>query len=213
MRRAKLLFLAAGLTGALLTGCASQKTSKFSPAEDCVYIDKDGSISSALVETYEGEAVDAKDLEQYLKAAIIRYNKANGGQEVAENQSGNTEKLPVALQSVTVKDNTMKVLLDYASAEDLIKFRQTDDNADESNSISSIMVNPAGELTDLVKPDGSKPSVEELKALDGATTVTVEGGGRLMFSGKVLFVTEGTEKIDEYTVVVPDEKISSIVFK
>lgn len=221
MKKFKTLLLTAALTGALLTGCASQTASRFSPAESCIYIASDGSISSALVQEYEGQTIDEKDLKQYLSAAVIRYNRENGGKESAENQSGNTIKLPAALQSVTVEDGVMKAIFDYATAEDLMKFRQTADNDDTSNTITSLLVErlTAASANDsvpqykLMKMDGTKLSSEDFKELEGATAVTAQGSGVLMLSGKLLFMTEGAEQIDEYRVKLSEGKKISVVFK
>lgn len=220
MRKAGILLFTAVLTGTLLAGCAGKTGSRFSTAESCIYISQDGSLSSALVKAYEGVAVDEKDLNQYLEAAVIRYNKENGGAESAVN-SGGPDKLPAALQSVTVADGTMTAVFDYATVEDLMKFRHTADNEDTSNTLTSLRVekltaasgNDSVQRYKLLKPDQSKLTSEDFKLMEGATAVTAEGSGRIMFAGKVLFMTEGAEKIDDYTVQIPEGKKVSIVFK
>lgn len=221
MRKARLALLAVSLTGILLSGCASQATSRFTPADSCVYVAQDGSVSSALVKSYEGQTVEEKDLRQYLEAAVIRYNKENGGQESAQNQTGGTTRLPAAIQSLTVSDGVMKVIFDYASVEDLAKFRQTNDNADVSNTVTAVEVkkttdaDSAGWLSGgkFVKADGAEATPEELKADADALVASVEGGGAIMFSGKVLFMSDGLEKKDDYTVVAPDDQKSFVIFK
>ena len=221
MRKARLALLAVSLAGILLSGCASQAASKFSPADSCVYVAKDGSVSSALVKSYEGQTVDEKDLKQYLEAAVIRYNKENGGQESAQNQLGGANRLPAAIQSLTVSDGVMKVIFDYASVEDLKKFRQTNDNADESNTIAAVEVKKTADADSAgwfsegkyVKADGTAAATEELKADAEASVASLEGGGTVMFSGKVLFMSEGLEKKDDYTVVIPEGQKAFVIFK
>ena len=51
---------------------------------------------------------------------------------MAENKMG-ADKLPASLQSVTADKGVMKAVFDYASLEDLIKFRQTEDNEDTTS--------------------------------------------------------------------------------
>lgn len=45
--------LAACTVGVMLSGCGSRETA-FSPSESCVYVAKDGALSSALVEQTGG---------------------------------------------------------------------------------------------------------------------------------------------------------------
>lgn len=221
MKKTRWLFLTAAVTGVLLMGCARGESSRFSPAKNCVYVSQDGSVSSALIAEFEGETVEEADLRQYLEAAVIRYNKENGGSEAALNSSSTNKKLPAALQSITVKKNVVNAIFDYASIGDLVKFRQTNDNADESNTITNIEVkkmpeaDTAGWIADngFLKADGSKATSEEVKKDAEASMAFVEGGGTVMFSGKVLFITEGAVKEDEYTVTVPEDGRSCVVFK
>ncbi|MEG2122526.1 MAG: hypothetical protein RRZ63_01680 [Clostridium sp.] len=191
MKKVRRILLAAAVLSVLLSGCASQKNAAFTPAKSCVYVAQDGSVSSALVKKYEGEAVDEKDLKQYLEAAVIRYNKENGGQEKTENSSDASQKLPVALQSAAAKKGVLTAIFNYASVEDLVKFRQTIDNEDMSNTITAIEV---------------KKDAENYE-------VSIEGGGTVMFPGKIISVTDGAVKEDEYTVTLPNDGKSSVVFK
>lgn len=220
MKKSGLLLTAAAVLGVMLTGCASKAGSAFSPSASCVYVAQNGSLSSALVKEYEGEAVDEKDLKQYLEAAVIRFNQENGAEGAAENQQG-VEPLPVAIQSVKAEKGRMTAVFDYSSLENLIQFRQSDDNEDNSNTITSLEVKkmtdavPSGWLDGLtfVKTDGSSVTIDEMKKELESTVVSLEGGGNVMFSGKILYMTEGTEKKDEYTVTLPDGGSAFVVFK
>ena len=220
MKKSGLLLAAAAVAGMLLTGCGASQKSTFSPSVSCVYVAQDGSVSSALVKEYEGDTVNSKDLQQYLEAAVIRFNQENGAQGLAENKMG-ADKLPASLQSVTADKGVMKAVFDYASLEDLIKFRQTEDNEDTSNTVTELEVSKvadadaAGWLAEgqIVKADGSPASAEEIKSDAAASAARISGGGNIMFSGKVLYMTEGIEKKDEYTVTVPEGENALVVFK
>lgn len=212
-------FLAVAAVGLLLSGCGrSENKGAFSPAQTCVYVSSDGSVSSAQVLKTEG-SVDEKDLEKYLEAAVIRFNKENGAAESAENHTG-SDKLPVALQSVKVQKGVMTAIFDYASVADLVKFRDTRDQADQSNTVAGVEVkkvpdaDSAGWLSgSFVKPNGEGVSADEVKKKTDADAALIEGGGTVMFSGKVLYMSEGLTKKDEYTVSIPDGKKSYVVFE
>ena len=113
MKKSGLLLAAAAVAGMLLTGCGASQKSTFSPSVSCVYVAQDGSVSSALVKEYEGDTVNSKDLQQYLEAAVIRFNQENGAQGLAENKMG-ADKLPASLQSVTADKGVMKAVFDLS---------------------------------------------------------------------------------------------------
>lgn len=224
MKKLKSLLLAtvaACVMSTNLAGCAGMGSSTFSPSKSCVYVERDGSVSSALVTQYGEVEVDEKDLRQYLEAALIRYNKDNAGQTAEGSTAVNDKKQPVEVKSVSAKNGVMKATFNYATTADLVKFRQTNDNADDSNTFTSIEVkkitdaDTAGWLAeaDFLKADGSKAAPEEVKKDGEALAVSIEGGGTVMFPGKILFMTDGAVKEDEYTVTIPDNGKSCVVFK
>ena len=51
---------------------------RLSPSESCVYVAKDGALSSALVEQTGGISVDENELKQYLETAVIHFNEEKG---------------------------------------------------------------------------------------------------------------------------------------
>ena len=109
--------LAACTVGVMLSGCGSRETA-FSPSESCVYVAKDGALSSALVEQTGGISVDENELKQYLETAVIHFNEEKGAGALAQNQK-NAERLPAALKSVKAGKDTVTAIFDYASFEDL----------------------------------------------------------------------------------------------
>lgn len=206
--------------GVMLMGCSPKQESAFSPSDSCVYVAQDGSVSSALVQEYEGVSVDAKDLRQYLEAAVIRFNQANGAEASAQNKQG-ADRLPAALQSVSVENGRMSAIFEYASVDTMVQFRLTDDNEDDSSTISAVEVktltdaDTAGwlETADFVGSDGQAASTDQIKSDMECTVASLTGGGNVMFSGQVLYMTEGAEKKDEYTVTLPEDSSAFVVFK
>ena len=74
--------LAVCTVGVMLSGCGSRETA-FSPSESCVYVAKDGALSSALVEQTGGISVDENELKQYLETAVIHFNEEKGAGALA----------------------------------------------------------------------------------------------------------------------------------
>ena len=101
--------LAACTVGVMLSGCGSRETA-FSPSESCVYVAKDGALSSALVEQTGGISVDENELKQYLETAVIHFNEEKGAGALAQNQK-NAERLPAALKSVKAGKDTVTAIM------------------------------------------------------------------------------------------------------
>ena len=215
MKKSRLL-LAALTAGAMIAGCGSKETA-FTPETSCIYISEEGELSGALVEPFEGD-VDTEDLTKYLESAVIRFNQESGAEGTARNKQG-ADRLPAALNSVTKDENAVRVVFDYASAEDLIRFRQTEDNEDDSNTVTALEVKPVSDATDWLiaadyeKADGGAAALDEMKKETRGKVVRIEGGGTFRFAGEVLYLALDAEKMNEYTVTVPDGGNAYVVFR
>lgn len=210
MKKARLMFAAAG-AAFLLAGCAGNSKEAFSPDRSCVYVTGEGTLKSALVLETE-ESADSGELEQFLEEAVLRYNEKNGGAE--------QENPPVALDACSAEDGVLTAVFSYRSAEDLISFRQSEENEDDSNTFASIEVKSASEAGeagwlagDLASPDGKTVSGLSAAKEPGAAVVRVEGGGTLVTEGDVLFASQGAVFKDKTCAELPDGQTSVVVFE
>ena len=213
--------MAAGicLCACSLCACGSKEEAAFSPAESCIYVEKDGALSSALVVPLQGQKVEEADLREYLEAAVARFNEAQGAQALSENPEEG-ERLPAALQSLSLDGEKATVIFEYASLEDLNAFRQTEDNDDQSSSVTALEVadaaSAAGEGwldgTALKDADGQAVSAEEA-GVSEHTAALIEGGGTVMFSGQIIGASEEAEFVDTQTVRVPEDGRTVVIFK
>ena len=184
--------LAACTVGVMLSGCGSRETA-FSPSESCVYVAKDGALSSALVEQTGA---------------------------LAQNQK-NAERLPAALKSVKAGKDTVTAIFEYASFEDLKAFGETNDNEDTSNSLTALEAKPLSEAIadgwfsegELVKADGSEAGTDTVQNEKSGMAVRSEGGATLMVGGKVLYRSSNTELKDDSTVSLPETGTAYVIFK
>ncbi len=85
----------------LLTGCGG---SSFEPSASSLYIQKDGSITEAIVESFAQDYYSFDEFEPMVKEEVETYN-----QGFAEEQ--------VSIQSVELKNSAIYLLLDYPDAE------------------------------------------------------------------------------------------------
>lgn len=211
--------LAACTVGVMLSGCGSRETA-FSPSESCVYVAKDGALSSALVEQTGGISVDENELKQYLETAVIHFNEEKGAGALAQNQK-NAERLPAALKSVKAGKDTVTAIFDYDSFEDLKAFGETNDNEDTSNSLTALEAKPLSEAIadgwfsegELVKADGSEAGTDTVQNEKSGMAVRSEGGATLMVGGKVLYRSSNTELKDDSTVSLPETGTAYVIFK
>lgn len=202
----------------MLSGCGSRETA-FSPSESCVYVAKDGALSSALVEQTGGISVDENELKQYLETAVIHFNE---GKALGRwHRTRKAERLPAALKSVKAGKDTVTAIFDYASFEDLKAFGETNDNEDTSNSLTALEAKQLSEAIadgwfsegELVKADGSEAGTDAVQNEKSGMAVRSEGGATLMVGGKVLYRSSNTELKDDSTVSLPETGTAYVIFK
>ncbi|MDO4345293.1 MAG: hypothetical protein Q4C50_10865 [Eubacteriales bacterium] len=92
----------------ILTGCGG-----FSSEISGISISKKGVISESVVENFDKDYYDKKELEQEIAAQVESYNAENG-------------KNAVKKKSLRVKDSVAYLGMSYATAKDYAEFNQVD---------------------------------------------------------------------------------------
>ena len=191
MRRAAAAFLAAAvLAGA--TGCGTSAGEKeFAPSENSVYISKEGTVSSAFVESYDKDYYTADSLKAYLEATI----------------AGQYPDVAVTVKECSVENGVMKAVFDYGTPEDLMTFLA--DQKSEGLELESFQVETvaAGRAAGTVAAggfvnasDGKPADFKELARTEGQL-VEVKGQAAVQTEGKILYVSDGVEVTDSGAVV------------
>lgn len=85
----------------LLTGCGG---SSFEPSASSLYIQKDGSITEAIVESFAQDYYSFDEFKSMVEKEIQTYNQ-------------NFEEEQVSIQSVELKNSAIYLLLDYPDVE------------------------------------------------------------------------------------------------
>lgn len=214
-KRYAMLAVAALLAGVLMTGCGQKAASGWEANENSIYVDRGLSVESALIYTSEkvNDLYTQDGLAAFAKEQIAAYNAAQGAAEAAENTEGG-EKLPVALKSCTLEGQTGKLVLDYKTAEDFVKFSQ--ESGDNTHTVTSLSAaDLAGGLPEDLKfttPDGKAVDAAEVSKLKDGRVVLVEGAATVYTEGKVAYISEGAVMKRENAVQTPEGR-SCIVFK
>ena len=93
-----------------LNGCSggTGKTA-FAPTETSLYVTKEGTVTSADVETYENDYYSSDELKAYAEEMLTAFESGN--------QSGDSDK-KAEITECTVKDGTAKLLITFPDAEE-----------------------------------------------------------------------------------------------
>ena len=108
MKKRRILAVMVGVM-CLLSGC-----SKFSsPDESAVSISKDGGITGTAVESLDKEYYDETELKTMIESEIDAYKTSTG-------------KDNIDLDKFSVSEDTAKLIIDYASAQDSATFNHVE---------------------------------------------------------------------------------------
>ena len=196
----------------LMAGCSGLGGSlDFAPDTSSIYVRKDGTLESALVETFENkEYYSQESLQSFASELVEEYNQNAG--------SKGQETLPVQLKSCQLEGGSAKLIFQYASAEDLLNFAAQ--TGDDSVGTETLYVDTVGNALmkekvidgKFLKPDGTEVSNDTVTKQSSAMVIAAEGPVTVQTEGKILYVTEGVTVEEKNQAVTPEGK-SYIVFK
>ena len=220
LKKASRLF-AALLMIVMITGCSSVK---FEPTVSSIYVDKDGTVFGADIESFDNssfteERYKEEDLKAFVEDEVKAYNQEKAGISEAyepeeKEKNDDSEPLPVSISSLTVEENTAKLILKYANCDDYLAFTKADDTvtgilfanaaqASEADLFPADLVDAKGQAVDTAKYAGS----------DKAFVVSVIGTTQLIVNGKIIGATGSVEIVDDHTANINSEEAVSILFK
>ena len=207
MKKARII-LAVMMAGALLSGCAGRggSTSTFSPEQSSVFVTRDGSISSALVETYTNDYYDQGELKASIEKSVADFNTEQG-------------RTAVTLSSCTLGNGKAIALFDYENASDLCTFAAaTNDDWTQLEAMEFTTVEKgqsegklAGASWKKAK-DGSNASTDSVTKKGEYYVVILTGSATIQTEGKIQFYSGNVSLADGYTAVVSGGQ-AYLVFK
>ena len=168
MRRSKILLLLA-VCAMLLSGCSM----KFSAEENALYVNKDGEIVSAIVESFDKEYYDAEELQDMLEQSVVEYNAENG-------------KNSIEVDSFKLDNGVLKVIMNYLTWADYSNFNDVQFFAGQ---LSDIQGKNYGKNISFISRDGSETVAFE--SIEGEyQVVLVEEKIVVQTAGKIAYVSE-----------------------
>ena len=209
------LAAAAILAGILMTGCGQKAPAAgWEANENSIYISDALEVESSLIYTSEkaNELYTQDGLTSFAKEKVLAYNIAQGAAQASENTEG-SDVLPVALKSCTLEGQTGKLILDYRTPEDFVKFAR--ENGDNTNTVTELSVADMSGLPEDLKfttPDGKYVDIAEVKKLADGHVVVVSGAATVYTEGKIAYISEGMTMKRENAVQTAEAE-NCIVFK
>lgn len=114
--------LAAVTAGIMLYGCKGlSRPDAFVPETNSIYIDRDGTIFSAMVESYGEGNYQQDEFQQFLMDELSSYNEHMGAQPLSVNKEDG-DPLPVSLKSSELKEGKAVAVYQYRDSASFLDF-------------------------------------------------------------------------------------------
>lgn len=199
---------------AFFAGCARSGGNQEAFTENTLYVAGDGSISWVSVENYGEGDYKEEELRAFAGERISQFNQSQGKESAFENEKG-AERLPVALDTVSMKDGKALLVTEYDTPSRLVEFSQ--DIGDEGMPFASIDTgSPAAlafkEQTSYLDTEGKAAAQQEILEKTGIA-VRVLGRGIISTEKKIRYVSEGCTLRDDRTVETAPEGVSCIILE
>lgn len=166
----------------LLTGC--QKS--FDPSASSLYIQKDGKLTQAIVESFEQDFYSLDGIRSMTEKEVDTYNQSFGEEKIAINR-------------LEVQDDTLYLLLDYADADAYSQYNEAYCFVGTVDDALS-----AGLPFDMVFKDKSYEECTAAKATEKKSNhvAVLKEEGMVELEGPVKYVSNNVEIIEDRLVQV-----------
>jgi hypothetical protein len=180
-----------------LTGCNGQKSLNADNIEvNTILINSDGSVQSAIVGEFDKPYYSEEEFNNFVDEQVTSYNETYGEEAVK-------------VKSSKVKDETAKVILEYASIKDYSLFNRIDaeyltaKEAVDNKNIPDSLIN---------SKDGEKVSKEEALKDEDAKVIVFNEPLDVRIDGKVKYYSNAV-LLNDNAVQSVEEGTSVVIFK
>lgn len=197
----------------LLSGCT--QTHKFEPTKSSIYLKKDGSATSADIETLSKTYYTQEELTAFVEEQVTGYNVEKSGLAFAY-KADTTEVLPIAIEKCEIANQNATLILDFKTTDDYLAFYSS------IKLPSTLFVGTIAEAKmagynfegSFIKvKDGTSIGSEEASKNDKHYVAIVEGSLSVQVEGTRLYVTDKVTTEGDNTVLCVDGTVSYIIFK
>ena len=197
-------------TTAILSGCGS----KVSLDTTSIYIDKDGTVKSAVYEEFDTSVYSEEELKLFIEGEVIAYNKQSVGQEAAYAKDSSSD-LAAAIESLEMKGGDAVLKMDYASCADYLGFNDEDDSIKQLAAGTVKGAKDSGIDLDefsLLSADGTE-RISGKNLDDDLYIVIAEGKTDIKVDGTIQYATDDVTVNKDLAAISSDGTLSCIVFK
>jgi len=170
-----------------LSGCGGKKAYSYNPDESSIFIAKDGTLKSALVQKIDTKA-KSEELKEFANAEIEDFNKLNSVNQVKLEEAG-------------IKNDIAKVVFSYTSFECMEEFAKfTQDNSFDLKSVEVFKLSDIDIL--------SMDSIDIPDGIKGDYIAIIQGKADVYTEGKITFVSnnmefnDNTAKVDGFNYII-----------
>jgi len=170
-----------------LSGCGGKKAYSYNPDESSIFIAKDGTLKSALVQKIDTKA-KSEELKEFANAEIEDFNKINSVNQVKLEEAG-------------IKNDIAKVVFSYSSFECMEEFAKfTQDNSFDLKSVEVF------KLSDI--DISSMDSIDIPDGIKGDYIAIIQGKADVYTEGEITYVSNNIEfngntaKVDGFNYII-----------
>ncbi|MDO4788387.1 MAG: hypothetical protein Q4A19_04440 [Johnsonella sp.] len=164
-----------------LSACSSLSTAEFKPNENAIFLKRDASLQSCIIEEAAGEYT-SDAFREYVQKEVDDFNRQSA-------------KEAVAIVSAEAEKGSLKLILSYQDIDSMFRFiSETQDNTIGVETLQMMKVKDAIELQ-----LGAGLPEEALKKKDAYFAI-IEGSNTIYTEGKILFLQgEGAQQLSDHS--------------
>ena len=170
-----------------LSGCGGKKAYSYNPDESSIFIAKDGTLKSALVQKIDNKA-KSEELKDFANAEVEDFNKLNSANQVKLEEAG-------------IKNDIAKVVFSYTSYECMQEFAKfTQDNSFDLKSLDVYKLSDVdlSKMDSIKIPDGIKG--DYIAVIDGKADVYTDG--KITYVSNNIEFNDNTAKVDGFNYII-----------
>ena len=195
-----------------VTACSrSQEAASFAPAEDALYVTREGVITSAVIETYENE--------YSVEEALAEFNGSDGSGA----SDGASSREAAAFHSCSLADGTASLYLDFKDPAAYLEFMEAYPDEESSIQVKALDVTlvsdgiTKGYLTgQTFKTASSSPKevdASEVMKHSKLYVAAIEGPALIQTEGQIQYVSSDVTVLGSTLVQTPETGMVYVIFK
>lgn len=199
----------------LLAGCAGRSGGKeFTPAETSLFLTKEGTVTSAVVEDFDKDYYSRDELEDFVEEALVSFNGPNGGKAAGQEES----RAFASLKECSADQNRARVVIEFSDASQYLRFEEQYPSREGGLSRLDIVSVPEGITrgylvgANFKTPSGKTVSYDEITKQSKLFVAYVEGEALIQTEGSLKYVSEGVA-IQDGMALTPGSEVSYLVFQ